>query len=87
MFNGNRVGVDINPNSYPAHLREQQAKLLCAEVYKHLNNGGLFREYKQEEVVTGKLTDAEYLQLALKRKLKGDFSESYKRGLSSILVY
>ena len=85
LFNGNRVGVDINPNSYPAHLREQQAKLLCAEVYKHLCGGGLFREYKQDEVVTGKLTDVEYLQLALKRKLKGDFSESYKRGLSSNL--
>jgi len=85
LFNGNRVGVDINPNSYPAHLREQQAKLLCAEVYKYLSGGGLFREYKQDEVVTGKLTDTEYLQLALKRKLKGDFSESYKRGLLSNL--
>ena len=85
LFNGRRLGINIDPNSYPAQSRLEQAKLLSAEVYKHLSSGGLFKEYKQESVISGKLSDKEYLYAALKRKLNGEFSESYKRGLSSNL--
>jgi len=85
LFNGRRLGINIDPNSYPAQSRLEQAKLLSAEVYKYLSSGGLFKEYKQESVISGKLSDKEYLYAALKRKLNGEFSESYKRGLSSNL--
>ena len=85
LFNGKRIGVNINPNSYPADLRLEQAKLLCAEVYKHLSSGGLFKEYKQDDVISGKLTDKEYLLAALRNKYRGDYAKRYKEGLKSYL--
>jgi len=85
LYNGKRIGLSLDPNSYPPNLRLEKAKLLCAEVYKHLINGGLFKEYKKESIVSGKLSDLEYLNLALMRKLKGNYSTSYKKGLASNL--
>lgn len=85
LFNGKRINIDINPNSFPSSLRVQKAQLLCAEVYKYISNGGLLKEYKQESVVCGKLTDKEYLSLALSKKLKSNLYKSYKSGLNSNL--
>jgi len=85
LFNGRRLGINIDPNSYPAQSRLEQAKLLSAEVYKHLSSGGLFKEYKQESVISGKLSDKEYLLAALKRKQNENYAQAYKDGLRSYL--
>ena len=83
LFNGKRLNIDLDPNSFPEQIRIQKAKLLCAEVYKYLSNGGLFKEYKQNDVITGKLTDKEYLNAALNRKIKSSYAKAYKDGLKS----
>ena len=85
LFNGKRIGVDLDPNSFPINQRYDIAKLLCAEVYKYLSSGGVFKEYKQDSLISGKYTDKEYFVLALKYKLKENISESYKNGLTSNL--
>jgi len=78
LFNGKRIGIEIDPNSYPANLRYNKAQLLCAEVYKHLSNGGILKEYNKDSLVSGKLTDKDYLKLSLNLKLKEDYSKAYK---------
>ena len=85
LYNGNRLGIDLNPNSFPQEQRIDKAKLLCAEVYKHISKGGLFKEYKQNDVICGKLTDKEYLLHALQRKVKGNYAIAYIKGLESCL--
>ena len=39
LFNGKRLNIDLDPNSFPEQIRIQKAKLLCAEVYKYLSKG------------------------------------------------
>ena len=85
LFNGKRIGIDIDPNSYPDNLRYDKAQLLAAEVYKYLTNGGVFKEYKKESVVTGKLRDIDYLKMALNRKSKGNYSDKYISMLEYVL--
>jgi integrase len=82
LFNGRRVGIDIDPNSYPVNLRYDKAQLLAAEVYKYLSQGGIFKEYKKESLVFGKLTDREYLKISLNLKNKEYYTKSYKSELN-----
>jgi integrase len=77
LFNGKRINIDVDPNSFPVELRYDKAQLLCAEIYKHLNNGGLFKEYKQDGIISGKLSDIDYLKMALNRKMKSNLSIKY----------
>ena len=76
MFNGKRIGLQLDPNSYPIHIRYDKAQLLAAEVYKYVSQGGIFKEYNKESLVTGKLTDKEYLKLSLNIKCKEDYTKS-----------
>ena len=77
LFNVRRIGIDINPNSYPDNVRYDKAQFLAAEVFKYLTSGGVFKEYKKESVVIGKLRDIDYIKLAFKRKSKGNYSNKY----------
>ena len=85
LFNGKRIGVDLDPNSFPITQRYDKAKLLCAEVYNYLSSDGVFKEHNQDSLISGKYSDKEYFVLALKSKLKENISESYKKGLTSNL--
>ena len=85
LFNGKRIGIDIDPNSYPDNLRYDKAQLLAAEVYKYLTNGGVFKEYNKESLVTGKLRDIDYLKMALNRKSKENYSDKYISMLEYVL--
>ena len=90
MFNGKRIGVNIDPNSYPIDIRYDKAQLLAAEVYKYISQGGIFKEYKKESLITGKLTDREYLKISLNLKHKEDYTKAYKSELNhafKILLY
>ena len=69
LFNGKRIGLNFEPNSFPAHLRIPQAQLLAAEVYKHITSGGVFKEYRTESLASGDYSDVELLKQALKMKL------------------
>ena len=82
LFNGKRIGLLLDPNSYPVNIRYDKAQLLAAEVYKYISQGGVFKEYNKESLVTGKLTDKEYLKLSLNIKWKEDYTKSYKSELN-----
>ena len=43
--------------------------------------GGVLKEYRGDEVLSGSLTDLEYFRKAVKSKLEGDYSNKYKQTL------
>ena len=84
LYNGKRINLNLNPNSYPIAQRKSYANILAAEVYKYINEGKLLTEYRTSEIVSGKLTDKEYLQRALENKLKANYSDKYKSMLKHV---
>ena len=82
LFNGHRIGLNLEPNSFPSNQRIPQAQLLAAEVYKHITSGGVLKEYRTESLVTGKLTDREYLKISLNLKHKENYTKAYKSELN-----
>ena len=78
LFNGKRVGSDTNPNTYPIAQRSDIGNVLAAEVYDYLINGGVLKSFRSDNILVGKLTDREYLRMALSSKMKGPYSEKYK---------
>ena len=81
LFNGKRIGSDINPNHYPNHQRIEMGNVLAAEVYNYLNSGGVLKSFRSDNILVGKLTDLDYLKMALSSKMKGTYSEKYKKML------
>ena len=81
LYNGKRINCDLDPNSYPINKRKIIAKLLAAEIYNYLNNGGILKEYRGKKLVVGKLSDLEILNQVLDFKLGENFSNSYKKEL------
>jgi integrase len=78
LYNGKRINSTTDPNSYPADLRLSIAKVLATEIYSYLLNGGVLLSYRSTNVVTGKLSDIDYIKQALDSKLAGDYSSKYK---------
>ena len=74
IYNGSKINSNLYPNSHPLNERYEIAKLLCAEVYKHLLSGLGVDETKKVLYDS----DKKYLQQALNNKLKGDYSSKYK---------
>ena len=81
LFNGKRIGSDTKPNSYPIAQRFDVGNVLAAEVYDYLINGGVIKSFRSENILAGKLTDRDYLKMALETKLRGTYSEKYKKTL------
>ena len=81
LFNGKRIGSDTNPNTYPIAQRPDIGNVLAAEVYDYLINGGVLKSFRSENILAGKLTDRDYLKMALETKLRGTYSEKYKKTL------
>ena len=81
LFNGKRVGSDTNPNTYPIAQRTDIGNVLAAEVYDYLINGGVLKSFRSENILVGKLTDRDCLKMALSSKMKGPYSEKYKKML------
>ena len=82
VFNGKRIGSDINPNSFPIEQRLSIGNLLAAEIYRYINSGGKINEYRTNKpLIRSNLTDREFLLIALEKKLKGGYSEVYKKTL------
>ncbi|MDG1673251.1 MAG: tyrosine-type recombinase/integrase [Flavobacteriaceae bacterium] len=78
LYNGNRINSTTDPNSYPHDQRLSIAKVLAAEIYSYLLNGGVLLSYRSTNVVIGKLSDIDYIKQALDSKLAGDYSSKYK---------
>lgn len=81
LFNGKRIGLNLEPNSFPTHLRIAQAQLLAAEVYKHITSGGVFKEYRADSLASGQYSEVELLRQALQMKLSADYTIKYKAEL------
>ena len=81
LFNGKRIGSETKPNSYPTTQRFDVGNVLAAEVYDYLINGGVIKSFRSENILAGKLTDRDYLKMALETKLRGTYSEKYKKML------
>ena len=69
LYNGKRINSTTNPNSYPLDQRLSIAKVLAAEIYSYLLNGGVLLSYRSSNVVNGKLSDIDYIKQALDSKL------------------
>jgi len=82
LSNGKRIGIDLAPNSFPIQLRYDKAKILAAEIYKYITSGGVFNEFRTKELISGTHTDIEYIELALKSKVSGNYSKQYKYELN-----
>ena len=39
LYNGDRIGIKLMPNTYPVEERYQMGKLLASEVYKYVQTG------------------------------------------------
>ena len=78
--NGDMINSNLHINSYPAEDRYEIAKLLSAEVYKHLLSG-----LPLNSLVRVNTTHREYLTIALEEKLKENHTEKYKEQLTFIL--
>ena len=81
IYNGKRININIDPNSYPLDKRVKIAKLLSAEIYKHIIKGGVLKDYRSPKLVSGKLSDKEIICDAIKFKLSQNISECYKKEL------
>ncbi len=87
LYNGKRINSTTDPNSYPLDQRSSIAKVLAAEIYSYLLNGGVLLSYRSSNVVTGKLSDIDYIKQALDSKLSGDYSKKYKAMLQFSFDY
>ena len=87
LFNGKRINSKLNPNDFPIDQRLALANVLAAEVYKHLIEGGVLRQYRSRVVAVGRVSDLEYLKLALSTKLNGNYSSHYKKTLEYVFKH
>ena len=39
LYSGDKIGIDLKPNSFPYSQRKAKAKILAAEIYKYIYNG------------------------------------------------
>ena len=75
---GREINSTTDPTPYPLDQRLSIAKVLAAEIYSYLLNGGVLLSYRSTNVGTGKLSDLDYIKQALESKLAGDYSVQYK---------
>ena len=78
LYNGSRVGIDLNPNSFPKSKRIEIGNILAYKIYDKINNGGTLTAFKSMDIITGELSDIEYVKRALNKKLLEDYSNKYK---------
>ena len=81
LYSGKRINSSLHPNDHPAEHRLSMANLLAAEVYSHITKGGVLKSHRRETIQSGRLSDLEYLKLALDSKLNSNYSVKYKTTL------
>ena len=76
--NGKAIGLDLSPNLFPVRERVRQAEVLCSAFTMAIREG--WRPVEVEERMSiGSVADR-----SLKRKLKLDYSVSYKKDLAYV---
>ncbi len=70
LYNGKRIGSSTDPNSYPIDQRQSIGKVLATVIYSYLLLGGILTNYRSTEVVSGKLSDLEYLKRDIREPLR-----------------
>ena len=93
LFNGSKINCNIYPNSYPFNKRIAIANTLASEVYNFLCSGKCISQFQKSKLIKSNMTDMDYLDVALEKKLKENHSDKYKsmlrfvhRGLSKVVV-
>ena len=84
LFNGSKVNSTIYPNLYPTSKRHEQGHLLAEEVYQVLIRGISIEHLTASKLLKPNMTDRDYLSIALKQKLKENYTKKYKYTLSFI---
>jgi integrase len=78
LFNGNKIGSNLNPNTFPLNERRKQAQTLAKEVYNYLvANNYSFVKYTPQ-------TDLELFDSLITKKLSEPMSISYLRTLKAL---
>jgi integrase len=78
LFNGNKIGSNLNPNTFPLNERRKQAQTLAKEVYNYLvANNYSFVKYTPQ-------TDLELFDSLITKKLSEPMSKSYLRTLKAL---
>ena len=78
LFNGNKIGSNLNPNTFPLNERRKQAHILAKEVYNYLvGNNYSFVKYTPQ-------TGLELFDSLIAKKLSEPMSNSYLRTLKSL---
>ena len=78
LFNGNKIGSSLSPNSYPAKMRKAITTELAREVYEYLINN----DYSFEK----KVSTLELYDLLVAKKLAEPLSSTYKKTLNNLSV-
>ena len=84
LFNGSKINSKIYPNTHPNSKRFEMGNLLAAEVYQFLSSGLTFKQLSVSKLIKPKMSDQDYLKVALERKLKGNYTKKYKYTLEFI---
>ena len=78
LFNGNKIGSSLSPNSYPAKMRKAITTELAREVYEYLINN----DYSFEK----KISKLELYDSLVAKKLAEPLSSTYKKTLNNLSV-
>ena len=78
LFNGNKIGSSLSPNSYPAKMRRSITTELAREVYEYLINN----DYSFEK----KVSKIELYDALVAKKLAEPLSSTYKKTLNNLSV-
>ena len=81
LYSGDKIGIDLKPNSFPFYQRKAKAKILAAEIYKYIYNGNKLIE---PTFIVKQNNARWFIQNALEIKLKSELSDSYKSTLKLV---
>jgi len=82
ISNGEKIGIDLKPNSFPLEKRNEMGQILASEVYKFLQSQKPLISRKRVQI--DDKNDLEYLHLALQKKLTSNLSTRYLSTLEFI---
>ncbi len=78
LFNGNKIGSGLNPNSFPLNVRRKQANILAKEVYNYLvSNNHSFEKNSPK-------SNIELFDSLIDKKLSEPISKSYINTLKTL---
>ena len=78
LYNGSRIGSSTNPNIHDEKVNRKMAELLASEIYNFILSGKLVEDFRKKNIEINRVSEIEYLKIALDNKLKGEYSNKYK---------